>query len=149
MPKTENERFYIVSANILPEAIKKTAEVKEMLKKNEAMTINEAVKKIGLSRSAFYKYKEGVFPIYSSGTSQITTISLILEHRSGILSQVINSIADVQGNVLTINQSIPLQGLANVTISIEVGNLTLGLNELILLLKNIDGVNKVEILGNS
>ncbi|WP_227766177.1 ACT domain-containing protein [Zhaonella formicivorans] len=144
-----SERFFLVSADILPEAIKKTAEVKEILTKKEAATINEAVEKVGISRSAYYKYKDGVFPIHAAGASKITTISLILEHRSGILSQVINTIAQFQGNILTINQSIPLQGVANVTISLETGNMLQSIEELLQGLKQINGVKKVEIIGNS
>lgn len=146
---SDSERFFLVSADILPEAIRKTAEVKEILTKKEAATINEAVERVGISRSAYYKYKDGVFPIHSAGKEKIITIFLILEHRAGILSQVINTIAEVQGNILTINQSIPLQGVANVTISIETGNMSVEIDQLLSRFKVISGVKRVEIVGNS
>lgn len=144
-----DERFFLVKASILPEAIRKTAEVKEILTKNEAATINAAAEKIGISRSAYYKYKDGVFPIYSTASGTIVTVSLTLEHRSGTLSQVINIIAGMQGNILTVNQNIPLQGVANVTISIETINMLISIEELMQKFKEIAGVKRVEIIGNS
>ena len=107
--------FLIVSKNILPEAILKTAKAKELLAKGDVYTINDAVERVGLSRSAYYKYKDGVFPFYEASREKIITISLILENKAGVLSHVLNFIASFKGNVLTINQGIPLQGIANVS----------------------------------
>ncbi|HHU31895.1 MAG: ACT domain-containing protein [Zhaonellaceae bacterium] len=143
-----SKRYYLVRADILPEAIRKTAEAKEILAKKEASTINEAVEKVGLSRSAFYKYKNGVLPI-NSAVTKIITLSLLLEHRLGVLSQVIQTISRVNGNILTINQSIPLQGVANVTISIETVNMKIDLEKLIEELNQLTGVKKIEIIGNN
>lgn len=148
MKQTFKKRYYLVSEDILPEAIRKTAEAKEILAKNEASTVNEAVEKVGLSRSAFYKYKNGVQPINSPAT-KIITISLLLEHRLGVLSQVIQSISEVNGNILTINQSIPLQGVANATISIETVNMQIEPEELIDQINQLNGVKKIEIIGNN
>lgn len=148
MKQEINKRFYLVRADILPEAIRKTAEAKEILAKNEASTVNEAVEKVGLSRSAFYKYKNGIQPLTSAAT-KIITISLLLEHKLGILSQVIQSISEVNGNILTINQSIPLQGVANVTISIETVNMQVDPEKLLEQLSQLTGVKKVEIVGNN
>ena len=80
--------FFLVREEILPEAIKKTIKVKEMLKRGEARTINEAVDAVDLSRSAYYKYKEYVFPFYEASRDKIVTISFLLEHRNGVLSQL-------------------------------------------------------------
>lgn len=143
-----SKRYYLVRADILPEAIRKTAEAKEILAKKEASTINEAVEKVGLSRSAFYKYKNGVLPI-NSAVTKIITLSLLLEHRLGVLSQVIQTISRVNGNILTINQSIPLQGVANVTISIETVNMKIDLEKLIEELNQLTSVKKIEIIGNN
>ena len=149
MKQAPANRFYLVRADILPEAIRKTAEAKEILAKNEAATVNEAVEKVGISRSAFYKYKNGVLPIYSTATSHIITVSLLLEHRLGILSQVIQTISQIDGNILTINQSIPLQGVANVTISIETANMLVDIETFLEKLNQIIGVKKIEIVGHS
>lgn len=148
MKQMLSKRYYLVRADILPEAIRKTAEAKEILAKREASTVNEAVEKVGLSRSAFYKYKNGVLPINSAAT-KIITLSLLLEHRLGVLSQVIQTISGVNGNILTINQNIPLQGVANVTISIETVNMEIDLEKLIEELAQLTGVKKIEIIGSN
>ena len=145
----EHKRYYIVAHDILPEALKKTAEVKELMARGEAETVNLAVKKVGLSRSAFYKYREGVFPFHRAVQNKIITISLVLEHRSGVLSTVLNTIAAEQGSILTINQNLPLQGLATATVSIDSTGMTVPLETLLESMGLIKGVKKVEIVGQS
>lgn len=144
---SEKSTFYLVREEILPEAIKKTIKVKEILKRGEIKTINEAVEKMGLSRSAYYKYKDFVFPFYEASKEKIITLSLLLEHKSGVLSKVLNTVADDSGSIMTINQGIPLQGVANTTISIETKHLTVDLEALLDKLRMIDGVNRLEVLG--
>lgn len=141
--------FLIVSKNILPEAIIKTAKAKELLVKGDVDTINDAVEQVGLSRSAYYKYKDGVFPFYEASREKIITISLSLENKAGVLSCVLNFIASVKGNVLTINQGIPLQGIANVSISIETAGMADTPENLISGLGNIDGVRRIEVIGQT
>ena len=102
---------------------------------------------MGLSRSAYYKYKDFVFPFYEASKEKIVTLSLLLEHKSGVLSRVLNTIADHHGSIMTINQGIPLQGVANTTISIETKNLTVDLEALLDQLRMIDGVRRMEVLG--
>ena len=145
----KTNEFLIVSRSILPEAILKTAQVKELLAKGDVDTINEAVDRIGLSRSAFYKYKDGVFPFYEASRERIITISLILENTAGVLSHVLNFIAAVKGNVLTINQGIPLQGVANVSISIETAGMADTPENLLIGLAEIVGVRKIEVIGQT
>ena len=144
---SEKSTFYLVREEILPEAIKKTIKVKEILKRGEIKTINEAVEKMGLSRSAYYKYKDFVFPFYEASKEKIITLSLLLEHKSGVLSKVLNTVADDSGSIMTINQGIPLQGVANTTISIETKHLTVDLEALLDKLRMIDGVKRLEVLG--
>ncbi len=146
-PGYEKTAFYLVKEDILPEAIKKTIKVKEILKKNDVKTINAAVQSVGLSRSAYYKYKDYVFPFYEASKDKIITLSLLLEHKSGVLSRVLNLISTDSGNIMTINQGIPLQGVANTTISIETKNMTVDLEALLDKLRTIDGVKRLEVLG--
>lgn len=93
MNEEKQSNFYLVREEILPEAIKKTIVVKEILKRGELKTVNEAVEKVGLSRSAYYKYKDYVFPFYEASKEKIITLSLLLEHKPGVLSRVLNTIA--------------------------------------------------------
>ena len=139
--------FYLVQEEILPEAIKKTIKVKEILKRGEARTINEAVEKMRLSRSAYYKYKDYVFPFYEASRNKTITLNFLLEDKRGVLSSVLNKISAESGNILTINQGIPTQGVAVTTISIETNNLSVNLEILLDQLRMVDGVKRLEILG--
>lgn len=141
--------FLIVSKDILPEAILKTALAKELLAKGDVATVNDSVERVGLSRSAYYKYKDGVYPFYEASREKIITISLILENKSGVLSQVLNFIAGFHANILTINQGIPLQGIANVSISIETAGMSDTPENLLIGLGNLDGVRKIEVVGQN
>jgi chorismate mutase len=141
--------FFLVREEILPEAIKKTIKVKELLKRGDARTINEAVEKMELSRSAYYKYKDYVFPFFEASKEKIVTLALLLEHKPGVLSRVLNTIANERGSVLTINQGIPLQGVANATISIETVELAIDLEALLDKLRMVDGVKRLEVLGQA
>lgn len=145
----KEKSYYIVDLDILPEAIKKTIIVKEILKKGEEKTINKAVAKVGLSRSAYYKYKDSVYPFYEGSKQKIITIAMILFNKRGILSFVLNTIAKAGGNVLTINQGIPMQGVAYVTISIETVQLSIALSDLISRIEEIKEVQKIEVIAQS
>lgn len=147
MNEEKQSNFYLVREEILPEAIKKTIVVKEILKRGELKTVNDAVEKVGLSRSAYYKYKDYVFPFYEASKEKIITLSLLLEHKPGVLSRVLNTIAGDSGSIMTINQGIPLQGVANTTISIETKSLTIDLEALLDKLRLIEGVKRLEVLG--
>ena len=150
MKETTVYKRYIVDEQILPEAILKTAQTKELLAKFPGLTINEAVKQIGLSRSAFYKYRDGIFPFYEAIKEKIVTIQINMEHEAGILSNWLNTVAAHGANILTINQGIPTEGIARVTISFESHsderyNLELMLESLY----DIPGVLKVEPIGQN
>ena len=145
----KNSNYYLVREEILPEAIKKTIKVKELLKKGEVRTINEAVEKLNLSRSAYYKYKDYVFPFYEASQNKIVTLTFLLEHKKGVLSSLLNTISNDSGSVLTINQGIPLQGVANATVSIETVNLAVDLEALLDKLRMVDGVKRLEVLGQA
>lgn len=146
---SDKSTFYLVREEILPEAIKKTIKVKEILKRGEIKTINEAVERMGLSRSAYYKYKDYVFPFYEASRDKIVTLAVLLEHKSGVLSRVLNTISADCGSILTINQGIPLQGVANATISIETAQLAIDLEALLDKLRMVEGVKRLEVLGQS
>ncbi|SHM26537.1 chorismate mutase [Caldanaerovirga acetigignens] len=144
---TGGRGFYIVKEEILPEILKKTVKAKELLKNGKAKTVNEATKMVGMSRSAYYKYKDYVFPFYEASMGKIITISLILEHKPGVLSSILDEIAKARGNILTINQNIPLQGLANVTISFDTSQMTRNVEEVLEIVEKKQGVAKIEVLA--
>ncbi|MGQ3481185.1 ACT domain-containing protein [Paenibacillus sp. TY11] len=141
------ERYYLVREDILPEAIVKTIQVKLLLASGDVKTVHDAVEQVGLSRSAFYKYKDGIHLVNQLERERIVNISIDLEHQSGMLSRVLGRVADFGGNVLTIQQSIPLQGRANVVISVEMSRLSEELGVLLEGLEAISGVKRVRLIG--
>ena len=149
MAKPKQDKYYLVQEDILPEAIKKTIKVKEILKMGEVKTINEAVEKMDLSRSAYYKYKDYVFPFFEIAQGKIVSITISMMNDPGMLSAILNSVADHNGSILTINQDIPLQGISNCTISFETKNLIGSLEGLLDSIRTIQGVIKVDILGQA
>lgn len=142
-------KYFLVQQDILPEAILKTVLAKELLLKGAANTVNEAVEQVDLSRSAFYKYKDKVFPFHQWSKGKIVTLELLMEHKAGVLSNVLNIIASVKGSILTINQNLPLQGLANATLSIETAEMDQDLEELLKIIRGTAGVNDVRLVGQN
>ncbi|MFD2670471.1 ACT domain-containing protein [Marinicrinis sediminis] len=147
MTEKHTDRYYLVREDLLPEAVLKTIEAKALLAHSEVQTVHEAVERVGLSRSAFYKYKDGVFELNHMQQERIVTISLDLMHRSGILSRVLSMIAGHSGNVLTINQTIPLQGMANVVMSVDTSQMGAQWSALLHDLKEQEGVKRVQVVG--
>jgi chorismate mutase len=147
MKGSGQERYYLIREDILPDGVLKTVQAKELLARGEVKTIHEAVEQVGLSRSAFYKYKDGIHPLSKLERDRIVTISMDLEHRAGILSKVLAMIAQLEGNVLTIHQTIPLQGMANVVISVETSTMVDGVRELMSQLHKLQGVKRAMIIG--
>ncbi len=147
--KKRNEKYYLVQENILPEAIKKTIKVKEILRKGQAKTINEAVERMDLSRSAFYKYKDHVRPFYDTSVGKIATISVSMDNEPGMLSHILNVIANSNASILTINQNIPLEGVARVSIAFETKEMDGSLQSLIENMEKIEGILKVSIIGQA
>ncbi|SHF67592.1 chorismate mutase [Caldanaerobius fijiensis DSM 17918] len=139
--------YYIVDASVLPEIYTKVVQAKELLETGEAKTINEAVKEVGISRSAFYKYKDYVFKYFDHRRYKILTLSMILYHVPGVLSQLLNRVASYGGNILTINQNIPVHQKANVTITIDISKMEGEIKAFIDDLKEIEGVENLEIIA--
>ncbi|MGI6669866.1 MAG: ACT domain-containing protein [Acetivibrionales bacterium] len=139
--------YLLVDSVVLPDVFLKVIEAKRILSTGKTKTVNEAVKEAGLSRSAFYKYKDFVFPFYETSRGRVITLFFVVEDFSGILSSIISRIAQAKANIVTINQNIPINGLADVTISIETAGMTLDIGELMESIGEIEGVRRKEILA--
>lgn len=139
--------FLVVDSQVLPEIFTKVIEAKDLLRSGEAKNIQQAVNQIGISRSAFYKYKDSVFPFYEKNKTKVITIALLLSHEAGVLSEVLDTIASAKGNILTINQNIPNHGVANVTISFETDAVNQTGQEILDNLLSLRGVKKIQIIG--
>ncbi len=140
-------KYYLVAAEVLPEVILKVAEANRMLRAGEARTAQEAAKSVGISRSAFYKYRDSVQPFTDMRTERIITFYALLKNNPGVLSNVLSIFAASGANILTINQSIPTDGCAAVTVSAETSAMTETLEQLIADATALDGVVRFEILA--
>lgn len=140
-------KYYIVAAEALPEIFIKVAEAKRMLQTGEVDTVGAATKLVGISRSAFYKYKDAVQPFNDMKSEHIITFYAMLKNTAGVLSRVLNVFAESGANILTINQSIPTNGCAAVTISAETSEMEETLEQLIADAAELDGVVRFEILA--
>lgn len=143
-----DKKFYLVREDVLPEAMKKTLDAKEMLERGKVESVWDAVQKVDLSRSAFYKYRDTVFPFHTIVKERLITLFFHLEDRSGTLSQLLGVVASSGCNVLTIHQTIPLQGRANVTMSLNTTDIAIEIEELLARLRRMEFVEKVEVLGS-
>jgi chorismate mutase len=139
--------LFLIKEEALPTTLKKTLQVKEHLKKGICRTVNEAVERVGISRAAYYKYRDYVFSFTELSRGKIITLSFLLEHQPGVLSQLLATVAMARGNILTINQGLPLQGVANVSITIETKDMQLEMETLLEKFREIDGVNSIEVIG--
>ncbi len=119
----EVKKYYLVEASVLPEIFAKVVEAKRLLKLGKLKKINDAVKEVGISRSAYYKYKDYVFPFYDKTSDKIITFYAVLKDEPGVLSHLLNMISKAEANILTINQNIPIHGLAHISISVQTGNM--------------------------
>ena len=139
--------YYIVDAEALPEIFRKVVEARRLLDTGEAETVNQAVRITGISRSAFYKYKDAGRPFQDMLHGRIVTFQMMLKDQPGILSQVLNLFADSGANILTIYQGLPVNGCAVVTVNAETSGLRGTLQELLERMDKAEGVLRGEILA--
>ena len=147
MKDISEQRYFLVREDVLTEAMQKTLEVKKMLQR-EKISILDAVDKTGLSRSAFYKYRDAVFPFHSIVKERILTVFLQLEDRTGTLATLLQTVAESRCNILTIHQTIPIQGRANVTLSLDVTAMEQELDVFLQGLKKLDFVESADVVSS-
>ena len=143
----DKTKYYVVKKKALPEVLLKVVEVKRLLDSNENMSVQEASEKVGISRSSFYKYKDDIFPFHSHEKGQTITLMVQAEDRPGVLADVLQTIARYGANILTIHQSIPINGIATLSLSMEVLPTTGNLSEMVEELEEHPGVQYLKILG--
>ena len=140
-------KYYIIQASALPEIFLKVAEAKRMLTTGEVKTVNEATKRMGISRSAFYKYRDAILPFQNMAKGRIITFQLMLHDEPGVLSALLMVYAKQKANVLTINSIVPTNGHALVTISAELTDMEVSLEDLLAELGNTNGVIKADVIA--
>ncbi|HBD86945.1 MAG TPA: ACT domain-containing protein, partial [Clostridiales bacterium] len=147
MQEKGKSRYYLVREDALPEVFVKVTEARELLESGEARTVAEAVERVGISRSAFYKYKDSIAPFRDMKRGSIVTFHAVLRDKMGVLSSLLTIFADTGTNILTINQSIPTNGVALVAISATTDNMRVGMDALIAAVESLRGVIKFEVLA--
>lgn len=147
MQNGSTPKYYLVESSVLPEIFIKVVKAKELLQTGEAATVAEAAANVGISRSAYYKYKDSVSQFQDMERGRIITFHITLRDRMGVLSTVLAVFANTGANILTINQSIPINGIALVTISAETSGMVISSEDLMSNLQSTLGVKKVDVIA--
>jgi len=142
----QEEKYYIVHEDALPLGLKKVCQTRMLLMQGKARTIQEAVELTGISRSAYYKYRNSIKPFSRAYQDHILTLQAVLTDKAGVLSNFLNMVAKAGANVLTVNQTIPVNGAAGITLSVNTAQMKITMETLTKKLLSIQGVESVEIL---
>ena len=140
-------KYFIVEAALLPDVFLKVAQVNRLLQSGTVRTVGDATQRVGLSRSAYYKYKDGIKPFFEASIHRIITFQILLSDEAGLLSNILQIFARFGANILTINQTIPVNGQAAVTVSAQTEAMTQSVEELLEALRGADGVARLEIIA--
>lgn len=143
----DNAKYYMVRQKAIPEVLLKVVEAKNLLESEKVDTIQDAVDAVGISRSSFYKYKDDIFEFHDNARGTTITLTFQMDDEPGLLSDVLKIIADFRGNILTIHQSIPINGIASLSISIQVLQTTGDVSRMIQEMENQKGVHHVMVLA--
>ncbi len=143
----EKSKYFVIREKAVPEVLLKVVEAKRLLDSERVPSVQEAVDRVGISRSSFYKYQNDIFPFHDEAKGKTVTFVLQMEDEPGLLSLVLNSVAEFGANILTIHQSIPINGVASLTLSIEVLPTTGDVSFMIQKIEEQKGVHYLKILG--
>ena len=141
------ENFLIVNKEILPDYYEKVVEARNMINEGRVKGISEAVKQVGISRSTYYKYKDYIFAPGENTSGRKAVISLMLNHEKGILSEVLNRLSNMNANILTITQSLPINRKASVVLSLDISDIAASIEEIIAALAAIHGVSNAKLVS--
>lgn len=139
--------YLVIDKRALPDVFEKVVEVKNLLKEGKVKEVTEATKMVGISRSVYYKYKDFVFDFAETQEGKKVTFFMMIKHEKGVLSEILNSISEQGGNILTIDQGIPINGSANLSLTIDISTLETDIKILQEGLTKLLGVEKVEFIA--
>ncbi len=142
-------RYFVVKEQAVPEVLLKVVEAKKLLETGRVQTVNEAADKVGISRSSFYKYQEDVFQFHDNAQGVTITLTFQMEDEPGLLSEVLKIIAGFHANILTIHQSIPIGGVASLSLSVQVLPTTGEISDMVEAMEGHRGVRNVRILAKA
>ena len=143
----DKSKYFVVKQKAVPEVLLKVVEAKRLLESERAITVQEATDTVGISRSSFYKYKDDIFPFYDNTKGKTITLVVQMDDEQGLLSDLLHVVAVYKANILTIHQSIPVNGVATLTVSVEIRPNTGNVSEMVGDMEEMDGIHYVKILA--
>ena len=143
----EKSKYFVVKQKAVPEVLLKVVEAKKLLESERVITVQEATDRVGISRSSFYKYKDDIFPFYDNAKGKTITLVMQMDDEPGLLSDLLHIVAVYHANILTIHQSIPVNGVATLTLSVEVLESTGNVSRMVEDIEEKHGVHYVKILA--
>jgi chorismate mutase len=143
----EKSKYFVVKQKAVPEVLLKVVEAKKLLESERVITVQEATDRVGISRSSFYKYKDDIFPFYDNAKGKTITLVMQMDDEPGLLSDLLHVVAVYRANILTIHQSIPVNGVATLTLSVEVLETTGNVSKMVEDMEEKKGVHYVKILA--
>lgn len=143
----EKTNYYVLKEKAVPDVLLRVVEAKRLLESGKAASVQEATERVDISRSSFYKYKEDIFPFHDNAKGRTITLVIQLEDEPGLLSAILRTIADSKANILTIHQSIPVNGIASLTLSMEILPETEDANQMMEQIERQEGVHYLKILA--
>lgn len=144
---TETTGYFVVKKKALPEVLLKVVEAKRLIETGRVLSVQEAADKVGISRSSFYKYKEDIFPFHDTAAGTIITLTFQMDDEPGLLSDILKIVAEYRANILTIHQSIPINGVASLSISVQILSTTGDVSEMVDSMEKQRGVHYVKIIA--
>lgn len=143
----EKSKYFVVKQKAVPEVLLKVVEAKRLLESEKVETVQEATERTGISRSSFYKYKDDIFPFHENEKGQTITLAIQVDDMPGLLAEILKEVAKYRANILTIHQSIPLNGVATITLSVEILSTTGNISEMVNEIETNEGVHYLKIVG--
>ena len=140
-------KYYVVREKAVSEVLLKVVEAKRILDSEQVTTVQEATEQVGISRSSFYKYKDDIFPFHDQAKGRTVTFILQMDDKPGILSDILRTIAEFRGNILTIHQSIPISGIATLTLSVQILQGEGDAEAMVDDIEQMEGIHYLKILG--
>lgn len=145
--KSDNNTYYVVKKRALPEVLLKVVEVKRMLESDSSKTVQKATEAVDLSRSSFYKYKDDIFVFHENVRGKTITFLMVMDDIPGILAEMLKIVAQYHANILTIHQTIPINGVATLTMSVDILADSADVSNMLDAIEEVEGIHELKILG--
>lgn len=143
----EKGQYYVLKEKAVPDVLLRVVEAKRLLDSGKTDSVQDATEQVGISRSSFYKYKDDIFPFHETAKGKTITMVIQLDDEPGLLSIVLKTVAEFHANILTIHQSIPVNGVATLTLSVEVKANTGNVSRMVEEIEEHQGIHYVKILA--